>query len=210
MLFKAEASAWTEHAVQLQQVWVEPALRGRGYAKRALADLCRLLLERDAEVCLFVRPENAPALALYESIGMRRDDHVPLADLRVIPASCRDRGTLPQAGMAAMPACARWCEQICDAFGITAAALSRPARDRSSPCAEAAEVEAAVAHTCSATDKRFIQTAGTNMTAFTLWSDGYQDRRARSGRGGEGGRRRGQARRATSSRTIRRSSSPSG
>jgi ribosomal protein S18 acetylase RimI-like enzyme len=23
-------------------------------------------------VCLFVRPENAPALALYESIGMQR------------------------------------------------------------------------------------------------------------------------------------------
>ncbi len=72
ILFKAEASAWTERAVQLQQVWVEPDLRGRGYAKRGLADLCRLLLARTSVVCLFVRPENAPALALYESIGMRR------------------------------------------------------------------------------------------------------------------------------------------
>jgi ribosomal protein S18 acetylase RimI-like enzyme len=72
VLFKAEASAWTEHAVQLQQVWVDPAERGRGYAKRGLADLCRLLLDRTPLVCLFVRPENAPALALYESIGMRR------------------------------------------------------------------------------------------------------------------------------------------
>ncbi len=72
ILFKAEASAWTERAVQLQQVWVEPDLRGRGYAKRGLADLCRLLLERTPVVCLFVRPENAPALALYESVGMRR------------------------------------------------------------------------------------------------------------------------------------------
>ncbi len=72
ILFKAEASAWTDKAVQLQQVWVEPELRGHGYAKRALADLCRLLLETTPVVCLFVRPENAPAIALYESIGMRR------------------------------------------------------------------------------------------------------------------------------------------
>lgn len=72
ILFKAEASAWTNQAVQLQQVWVEPGLRGRGYGKRALADLCRALLERTPQVCLFVRPENEPALALYESLGMRR------------------------------------------------------------------------------------------------------------------------------------------
>ena len=67
ILFKAEASAWTPQAVQLQQVWVEPELRGRGYAKRGLADLCRLLLETTPAVCLFVRPENAPAIALYDA-----------------------------------------------------------------------------------------------------------------------------------------------
>jgi len=72
ILFKAEASAWTDRAVQLQQVWVEPDLRGRGNAKRGLADLCNLLLADTPVVCLFVRPENAPAIALYESIGMQR------------------------------------------------------------------------------------------------------------------------------------------
>jgi ribosomal protein S18 acetylase RimI-like enzyme len=72
VLFKAEASAWTDRAVQLQQVWVDRDARGQGYAKRGLADLCRLLLERTPVVCLFVRPENAPAIALYESLGMRR------------------------------------------------------------------------------------------------------------------------------------------
>ena len=70
--FKAEASAWTPSAVQLQQVWVDPSLRNRGYAKRALQDLCRYLLERVPTVCLFVRPENAPALRVYEAIGMER------------------------------------------------------------------------------------------------------------------------------------------
>jgi uncharacterized protein len=72
ILFKAEASAWTPQAVQLQQVWVDPEVRGRGYGKRGLADLCALLLGRVPAVCLFVRPENAPAIALYETIGMRR------------------------------------------------------------------------------------------------------------------------------------------
>jgi ribosomal protein S18 acetylase RimI-like enzyme len=71
ILFKAEASAWTPAAVQLQQVWVDPEARGRGNAKHALRDLCGLLLERTPSVCLFVRPENEPAIALYRSIGMR-------------------------------------------------------------------------------------------------------------------------------------------
>jgi len=72
ILFKAEASAWTPSAVQIQQVWVDPSARGRGYAQRGMRDLCRLLLERVPAVCLFVRPENAPALRVYEAIGMER------------------------------------------------------------------------------------------------------------------------------------------
>jgi uncharacterized protein len=72
ILFKAEASAWTPHAVQLQQVWVDPVARGRGYAKRGMRDLCRRLLQKVPVVCLFVRPENAPAIRVYEAVGMRR------------------------------------------------------------------------------------------------------------------------------------------
>jgi ribosomal protein S18 acetylase RimI-like enzyme len=70
--FKAEASAWTPSAVQLQQVWVDPAARGRGDGLRGLRDLCRLLLETTPAVTLFVRRENAPAIALYDAVGMRR------------------------------------------------------------------------------------------------------------------------------------------
>lgn len=71
ILFKAEASAWTPSAVQLQQVWTDPPVRRRGYAGRALRDLVRLLLLDTPTVCLFVRAENKPAIRLYESIGMR-------------------------------------------------------------------------------------------------------------------------------------------
>jgi len=73
ILFKAEASAWTPAAVQLQQVWVDPTARNRGYGQRAMRDLCRLLLERARSVCLFVRRENEPALHTYERVGMRRE-----------------------------------------------------------------------------------------------------------------------------------------
>ena len=73
ILFKAEASAWTPSAVQLQQVWVDPFVRQSGFGARGLRDLCRLLLESVPSVCLFVRAENVAAIRLYESIGM---DHV--------------------------------------------------------------------------------------------------------------------------------------
>ena len=73
ILFKAEASAWTPQAVQLQQVWTDPEARGRGYGSRGLRDLIRLLLGRVPTVCLFVRADNAAAIALYDSVGM---DHV--------------------------------------------------------------------------------------------------------------------------------------
>ena len=70
VLFKAEASAWTPSAVQLQQVWTDPEARGRGYASRGLRDLIRLLLETTPRVCLFVRADNPVAISLYDSVGM--------------------------------------------------------------------------------------------------------------------------------------------
>jgi RimJ/RimL family protein N-acetyltransferase len=70
ILFKAEASAWTPGAIQIQQVWVDPEARNRKYAQRGMRDLVRLLLEQVPRVCLFVRAENAPAIRVYEAIGM--------------------------------------------------------------------------------------------------------------------------------------------
>ncbi len=70
--FKAEASAWTPHVVQVQQVWVDPAVRRQGYGSRGMRDLIRLLLGTTPTVTLFVRTDNAPAIRLYEAIGMKR------------------------------------------------------------------------------------------------------------------------------------------
>jgi uncharacterized protein len=72
ILFKAEASAWTPSALQLQQVWVDPGVRNHKNAQRGMRDLCRLLLQRVPVVCLFVRAENTPAIRVYEAIGMQR------------------------------------------------------------------------------------------------------------------------------------------
>ena len=71
ILFKAEASAWTPSTVQIQQVWVDPAVRGRGYAQRGMRDLSRLLLALVPNVCLFVRPENARGDLRVRGIGMQ-------------------------------------------------------------------------------------------------------------------------------------------
>jgi hypothetical protein len=70
ILFKAEASAWTPQAVQLQQVWTDPAARGAGNGSRGLRDLIRLLLGGVPRVCLFVRADNEPAIRLYDAVGM--------------------------------------------------------------------------------------------------------------------------------------------
>ena len=72
ILFKAEASAWTPAAIQIQQVWVDPEARGRGHAQRGMRDLVRMLLRRVPRICLFVRAENAAAIRVYEAIGMVR------------------------------------------------------------------------------------------------------------------------------------------
>ena len=54
-----------------------PRRAATGYAKRGLRDLIRLLLDSTPVVTLFVRTDNAPAIRLYESIGMRHVLVVP-------------------------------------------------------------------------------------------------------------------------------------
>ena len=51
----------------------EPACRGRGIAKALIGHMVQLLMEKNLQwLTLEVRPSNAPALALYESLGFRQ------------------------------------------------------------------------------------------------------------------------------------------
>lgn len=69
--FRASVSARTGDAVQISGVYTPPSRRGRGYARRGLAEMCARLLARSGSACLFVNDFNAPALALYERLGFR-------------------------------------------------------------------------------------------------------------------------------------------
>ena len=82
VLFKAEASAWTPTAVQVQQVWVDPrGARAAATVPAACATSAGCCSASAPFVTLFVRTENAPAIALYESIGHGPRRPLPLAAL---------------------------------------------------------------------------------------------------------------------------------
>ncbi len=70
VVFKAEVGAATEHACQVQGVWVAPDRRGEGLsapAMAAVAEACR----RDIApvVSLYVNAYNVAALAAYRRVG---------------------------------------------------------------------------------------------------------------------------------------------
>lgn len=71
LCFRAGISAITRSAAQVSGVYVPPALRGQGIARRALGELCARLLVRTKHVCLFVNDFNVPAIALYHRLGFR-------------------------------------------------------------------------------------------------------------------------------------------
>ena len=68
---KAEYSAVTPYTVQLMGVWTHPSYRRRGYAKRAMTEICGHILSQRRRPSLFVNDFNVPAIRLYESLGFR-------------------------------------------------------------------------------------------------------------------------------------------
>jgi len=69
LCFRASVSAMTTDAAQVSGVYVPPARRRSGIARRALGEMCARLLGRTRHVCLFVNDFNAPALSLYRALG---------------------------------------------------------------------------------------------------------------------------------------------
>lgn len=67
--FQLNVGARTKATAQLQGVWTPPALRKRGYASAALAQIAARLLLVHPTVSLYVNDFNRDAIALYERVG---------------------------------------------------------------------------------------------------------------------------------------------
>jgi uncharacterized protein len=75
VVFKAEIGAITPQACQIQGVWVDPDLRGRGHAVAGMAAVVEHALKCFAPlVTLYVNDYNLPARAAYRKVGMREVD----------------------------------------------------------------------------------------------------------------------------------------
>lgn len=69
VLFKADVGAATRTIAQVQGVWLDPDLRGRGLSGPAMAAVTRLILQRYSSVSLYVNDYNLAARALYRRVG---------------------------------------------------------------------------------------------------------------------------------------------
>lgn len=73
LLFKAEVGAATPEACQIQGVWVDPEVRGRGLAAPALAAVVEQVRRAIAPVVtLYVNDHNIAARRAYERVGFRQ------------------------------------------------------------------------------------------------------------------------------------------
>jgi hypothetical protein len=70
VLFKAEFGAVTRSVCQVQGVWVDPPLRGRGLSVGGMAAVVEAALHSVSPVVsLYVNDFNVPALAAYRRVG---------------------------------------------------------------------------------------------------------------------------------------------
>ncbi|MBN2176140.1 MAG: GNAT family N-acetyltransferase [Demequinaceae bacterium] len=73
VVFKLEAGVVGPGVAEIQGVWVEPTLRGRGLGREGLALVCEAIQAHLAPtVSLYVNSFNRVAIAAYEAVGFRR------------------------------------------------------------------------------------------------------------------------------------------
>ncbi|HEY6796871.1 MAG TPA: GNAT family N-acetyltransferase [Kineosporiaceae bacterium] len=71
--FKAELGSVTPAAVQVQGVWVDPAVRGHGYAVSGMAAVVEYVRAEVAPIAsLYVNGFNHRAVHVYEKVGFRQ------------------------------------------------------------------------------------------------------------------------------------------
>ena len=69
VLFKADLGSVSGSVCQVQGVWLEPELRGRGLAASAMAAVVQLARNLVPTVSLYVNDYNLPARATYARVG---------------------------------------------------------------------------------------------------------------------------------------------
>jgi GNAT superfamily N-acetyltransferase len=69
-------STWLgRHGIYLEDLYVDPAVRGHGHGKALLTELARIAVERGyGRVEWAVLNWNAPSIAFYEALGARPQD----------------------------------------------------------------------------------------------------------------------------------------
>ncbi len=72
VIFKADLGSVSGSVAQLQGVWLDPELRGRGLAAPAVAAVVRLARANTPTVSLYVNDYNIPARATYARVGFRQ------------------------------------------------------------------------------------------------------------------------------------------
>jgi RimJ/RimL family protein N-acetyltransferase len=72
LAFMCNIGSIMPQTAQIQGVWSPPAMRGRGYAARALGAICDRLLDTTPTLSLYVNDFNRSAIALYERVGFER------------------------------------------------------------------------------------------------------------------------------------------
>jgi predicted GNAT family acetyltransferase len=71
VIFKADIGSVSESVCQVQGVWLDPALRGRGLAAPAMAGVVQLARTVAPTVSLYVNDYNLPARRTYARVGFR-------------------------------------------------------------------------------------------------------------------------------------------
>lgn len=71
LLFKVDIMAEVPGCIYLEGVYVHPDERGRGYGRRAISQLGRLLLARTETLCLLVNEQNKDAQVFFFKAGYK-------------------------------------------------------------------------------------------------------------------------------------------
>lgn len=69
VIFKSDIGAASGPAAQIQGVWLDPSLRGRGLSEPAMAGVTEYVLADYPIVCLYVNDFNTRAIRCYERVG---------------------------------------------------------------------------------------------------------------------------------------------